>query len=149
MADFNPAGVLNTLKSTGNGGNRNVYVDSVAVPDTLAPGDNIRPCRVAGGTLVDRVVIKNDELDTNLSPTLAATIGFRAVDGSPQSPADVIAVAEDDAFANAAGTNTFEIFPPYLVERDSFLEINVTTAAATAAAGTVSAKVEGEAVGVA
>lgn len=104
--------------------------------------------KVAAGTEVDRVVVKNTDLDAHATPTLTAKIGFAPIDGSAAVAGADTAVSADAAFGQAAATTTFEIFPPYLVEVDSWLSITVGTGAATAAAGTIDAKVEGIAKGV-
>lgn len=104
--------------------------------------------KVAAGTEVDRVVVKNTDLDTNGTPAMTAKIGFAPIDGSAAVAGADTAIAADGVFGQAAATTTYEIFPPYLVEVDSWLSIVVGTASATAAAGTISAKVEGIAKGV-
>ncbi len=146
MGNYNPSNVNNSLSSTGDGGNACVYADSVSVSAAPALADKIRPCLVAGGTKVSRVVIKVTDMDTGGTPALAAKIGFAPADGSSGGDDDVVASAA--AFGQSAGTVTYEIFPPYLVGEDSYLEAVVTTAPATGATGTVYGKVEGEAIGV-
>lgn len=131
-------------------GNAAVFHDSVAVAttDVNGIGDVIQPVKVAAGTEVHRVVIKNTDLDGGTTPTLAAKIGFTPADGSAAPSGADTAVAAAGAWAQSAATTTYEIFPPYRVEKDSFLNIVLTAAATTPAAGTVNAKVEGEALGV-
>ena len=142
MTIYNPANLSDPLHSTGNRGNGQVTHGSAVVSAALALADVVRPCRIAAGTKVHRVVIKNTDLDDGAA--LAAKIGYLPEDGS---------AGDDDAFAAAAAwgqsaaTTTIEIFPPILVEKDSYLSITVSTAAGTGAAGTVYAKVEGEAIG--
>lgn len=129
-------------------GNASVFVDSVAVATTdIDSADIIKLCPVSGGTVVDRVVVKNTDLDSNGTPTLQAKIGFTPMDGSAAPSGADTAVAAAGAWGQSAATTTYEIFPPYRVEKDSYLTIVITNVAATAAAGTVYAKVEGEATG--
>ena len=126
-----------------------VFADSVAtVAGDVDLADIIQPVKVAGGTAVHRVVIKNTDLDSNGVPLLAAKIGFTPVDGSSAPSGADTAVASAASWGQSAATTTYEIFPPYVVAKDSYLNIVVTTAAATGAAGTVYAKVEGEGLGV-
>lgn len=126
--------------------NAAVFVDQVAVDTSdLALAGVIQPVKVAAGTEVHRVVVKVTELDAGTS--LQAKIGFTPIDGSAAPSGADTAVAAAGAWAQSDATTTYEIFPPYRVKQDSFLNIVVTTAAGTAAAGTVSAKVEGEAFG--
>jgi hypothetical protein len=149
MASYNPENILDALTSSGDGGNASVYFGSADVSSVLAADDAVRPCRVAGGTKVTRVVVQNDELDTGGTPTLAAKIGFTPLDGSAQASGDDEAVAAVGAtILQDAATTTYEIFPPFLVEQDAYLEIVVTADPATGATGSVYAKVEGEAIGV-
>lgn len=131
-------------------GNASVFVDSVAVTNAdIDAADIIKLVKVAAGTDVHRVVVKTTELDTNVGPTLTAKIGFTPIDGSAAPSGADTAIAADGAWGQNAETVTHEIFPPYRVEKDSWLTIVIGTGANTeAATGTVSAKVEGEALGV-
>jgi hypothetical protein len=130
-------------------GNKSVFADSVAVTNAdIDAADVIRPILVPGGTEVHRVVIKTTELDTNGTPSLTAKIGFTPADGSAAPSGADTAIKADAAWGQNAETITHEIFPPYRVEKDSYLNIVIGTGAATeAATGTVSARVEGEIVG--
>lgn len=129
-----------------SGPNAVAFADQAAVTSLVA-ADIINAVAVPAGTKVHRVVVKNTDMDTNATPTSTAKIGFAAADGSAMPSGADTAVAVDAAFGQAAATTTYEIFPPYVVEKDCFLSIVVGTGAATAAAGTVYAKVEGEALG--
>lgn len=147
---------MGTVTSTKKGafaasyGNNAVFHDQKAVTNAdIDAADIIKLVPVAAGTDVHRVVIKTTELDTHGTPTLTAKIGFTPIDGSDAVSGADVAVAADAAWGNNAETVTHEIFPPYRVEVDSWLTIVIGTGAATeAATGTVSAKVEGEALGV-
>lgn len=131
------------------------YGNSVRFTDkiTTVAGDVgaaavVQLVKVPAGTEVDRVVIKNTDLDGHGTPTLTAKIGFAPIDGSAAVSGADTAIAADGAWGQSAATTTYEIFPPYVVEVDSWLTIVAGTGAATAAGGTVSAKVEGVAKGV-
>lgn len=142
----------NTLKHVHSAeyGNRTVYTDEYSVLTTdLQAADVVKLCRIPAGTLVDRVVVKNTDLDSNATPTLTAKLGFSPTDGSAAPTADVTAIAANAAWGQAAATTTYEIFPPYEVAKDSYVTIIVGTGAATAATGTLNVKVEGEGLGVA
>ena len=147
MPNYNPSNISDPASSTGDGGNAMVSTGSAAATAALVLADSVRPCRVAAGTKVSRVVVKNDDLDSNGTPALEAKIGFTPCDGSAQATGDDVVVAAAGAFGQSAATTTYEIFPPHLVTKDSYLDIVVTTAPATGAAGTVYGKVEGEAIG--
>lgn len=130
-------------------GNASVFVDSVAVATTdLDSGDIVKLVKVAAGSNVHRVTVKNTDLDANVSPALTAKIGFSPIDGSAAPSGADTAVTADGAWGQSAATTTYEIFPPYRVEKDSWLTIVIGTVAATQASGTISAKVEAEALGV-
>lgn len=147
MGNYNPDNLSDALTSTGDGGNAAVNTGKATVSAALVLSDSVRPCRVAAGTKVSRVVVKNDDLDTNGTPTLQAKIGFKPCDGSAQEAGDDTVVAAAAAWGQAAATTTYEIFPPFLAKVDSYLDIVVTNVPATGAAGTVHGKVEGEAIG--
>lgn len=147
MGTYNPNNVSDPLHSTGDCGNAVRTSGSTTVSSASANGDKYRPCRVAGGTKVDRVVVKNTDLDSNVSPAIACKIGFARIDGVA-SGQDESVVAAGATILQGAATTTYELFPPVLVEQDSYLEIAVTTAPGTGATGTIYGKVEGEAVGV-
>lgn len=131
--------------------NRVVQSDSVAVGTALATNDVVNLCRIPAGTAVDRVVIKNPDLDTGTA--LVFKLGFATIDGS--TPTGVNAMSSPDAAVAAAGqttwqaaaTTTYEIFPPYLVTVDCYLQAVVGTGGSTNT-GTIYAKVEGEGYGV-
>ena len=139
--NYNPTNRLDPLPSTGNGGNASVVFGSVTVSAALTTADKVRGARVAGGTLVHRVTFKTGVLGA----ALKAKIGFKPINGTAKT-GDEEAVAIDGAFGQTAGVKVIDIFPPFLVEQDAYLEI-MPTAAGTAA-GVVEVKVEGEAVGV-
>ena len=111
----------------------------------LGAGDKVRCGKIPGGTKVDRVVIKNGDLDSGT--TLTDMIGYEPIDGST-GDADAFC-ATGATTRRAAATTTYEIFPPVLVEKDSWLTLTAVDAA-TGLAATVSVegKVEGEHVGI-
>lgn len=133
-----------------DGGNQSVFTDSVAVTNAdIDAADIVKLCKVPAGTDVHRVVTKTTELDSNASPSLTAKIGFTPINGSAAASGADTAIKADGAWGQNAETLTYEIFPPYRVEVDSWLTIVFGTGAATeAATGTVYAKVEGECLGV-
>ncbi len=137
------------VHSTGPG-NASVFHDTVAVATTdIDAADVIQPVVVPAGTYVHEVRVKTTDMDTNATPTLAAKIGFTPVDGSAAPAGADTAVSAAVAFGQVAEVKSFDVIPPYLVTKDSYLNVVITTGAATAAAGTVSAVVEGDAAGAA
>lgn len=127
-------------------GNRSVSIDSAIVPAILTTADKVRLCRIPAGTRVDRVVIRNPDMDTHATvPTLVVNIGFSNVDGTALALATAVAAAS--AAWQAPGTTTYELMPPVILEKDAFLEVVPTVGAATAGTGTVHGKIEGEILG--
>lgn len=141
MATYNPAGLSKALHGSPFG-NRVVFNDKVTFSVTPTEDDVARLCAIAGGTLVDRVVIKNPDLDSGT--TLTGKIGFVGKDGTV---IDDDAVFADAALWRAAETNTFELFPPVLVPVDAWLVATIT-ATSTGNTGDVESKVEGEMLGI-
>lgn len=142
MANYQPANVSDPLKSTGDSGNAVIFEGSAVVSANLTTSDKVRPCRVAGGTKVHRVVVRNPDLDSGTA--LAVNIGFSHIDGT--SGPSATAVASAATTWQGAATTTYELFPPVLLAQDAYLEV-VPTVGGTGT-GTVYAKVEGEAIGV-
>ena len=127
-------------------GNRVVFQDSAAATGDLVAADILNLCKIPAGTLVDRVVIKNADLDS--STVLTAKIGFAPADGTAGDSGDDEAVAADASWGRTAATTTYEIFPPFRCDVDSFLAVVVGTGATgSSGGGTVYGKVEGEALG--
>ena len=138
--------MTNRLDSLSSKANRSVFYGIASVTALLAAADTVRCCKIPGGTKVDRVVIKNGDLDSGT--TLTDMIGYEHIDGSTGDDADAFC-ATGATTRQAAATTTYEIFPPVLVEKDSWLTLTAVDAA-TGLAATVSVegKVEGEYVGI-
>jgi len=132
---------------SGDHGNRVVFADYATTTGDCVAADAINTVKIAAGTLVDRVVVKNPDLDS--ATALTAKIGFAPTDGSAGVSGADVAVAADASWGRTAATTTYEIFPPYLVTVDSYLSIVVGTGATVSSGGvTVYGKVEGENIGV-
>lgn len=145
--------VISTKKApvySNDEGNMSVFNDSIVVTNAdIDAADIIKLCKVAAGTEVHRVTTKTTEIDTHGSPSLTAKIGFTPIDGSSAVSGADTAVSSDAAWGQNAEVKTFEVFPPYRVEKDSWVTIVIGTGAATeAASSTIYVKVEGEALGV-
>ena len=127
-------------------GNRVVYVGQASVTAALGIGDKVRICKIPGGVLVDRVVINTGDMDTGT--TLTDKIGWEPLDGSTVTNADVAFCASGATTRQGAATTTYEIFPPVLVTKASWLTLTcVAAAAGQSGTVTVNGKVEGEAIG--
>lgn len=126
---------------SGDDGNRVVFSDSAVIAANLATTDKVRPVKIPAGTRVDRVVIKNPDLDSGAN--LAVNIGFSYQDGSSGPSATALASAATTW--QAAATTTYELFPPVTLEKDAYLEVVPTVGGV--GTGTVYGKVEGENLG--
>lgn len=147
MATFSAVNLNTKPRHMGGYGNGLVVWDTVE-PSAAALNDVYRLVRIPAGATVTGVELVADDLDSGGSPALAVKIGFEPVDAT-EGPA-----ADDDFFA-AAGSTVFQAagrtaftFHPLKFERDVFLIATITAAAATFAAGKVTAIVTGEATGV-
>lgn len=126
---------------SGDKGNRVVFEDNAIIAANLATTDKVRLVKIPAGTKVDRVVVKNPDLDSGV--TLAVNIGFSNVDGTALAQSTAVAAAATTW--QAAATTTYELFPPVTLEKDAYLEVVPT--AAGVGTGTVYGKVEGENLG--
>ena len=142
MANYNPADPSPALAC--NFGTRSFFTGLAVNLAALAINDKVRLCRVPAGTKVDRVVVSNPDLDSGT--TLTTKLGFEPIDGSTVAGADVAVHAAGATTWRAAAVTTYEIFPPYVVTKDSYLTAVVGAAGATNV-GTVYGKVEGESLG--
>jgi hypothetical protein len=105
-----------------------------------------RPVRIPAGMTVTGLKINNDDLDTG-GTSFAVKVGYTPVD-SMAGP------AANDAYFSAATTilsapNLTDFrFPPLKFEKDVYVDLTVTAAATTFAAGAITAIVTGDATGV-
>lgn len=136
-AKYNPAS--NKAPYTGGYGNAARYSDKAVIAAALATTDKVRLVKIPAGTLVDRVVINNPDLDAGAN--LAVNIGFAYCDGSAGPSATAVASAATTW--QAAATTTYELFPPVQLSKDAWLEAVPTVGGATNV-GTVYGRVEGE-----
>jgi len=139
-ANYQPQSTAATF--SGDDGNRVVFADNAIVAADLATTDKVRLCKIPAGTKVDRVVVKNPDLDSGM--TLAVNIGFSYQDGSSGPSATAVAAAANTW--RAVATTTYELFPPITLEKDAYLECVPTVGGV--GTGTVYGKVEGECLGV-
>lgn len=122
-------------------------------------GDIIKMVRVPANLRITKVMIYNDDLDSNGTPTLAADVGFYNASTGAVKDADGLASAITTLqAANTSGVNvaweahdiadlgkTAWELAGYTSDPGVKLDIafTITTQAATAAAGTISMEVEG------
>lgn len=146
MATFQAADINTKPLQAGGEGNAVIY-DGTANPTAGASGDIIRPTKIPAGTRVTGVRIVNDDLDSNAGPTIAAKVGYSYVDGSAApAGADTAFAAAGDTVLQSPGNKELRFYP-ITIEKDAFLEIVLTAAAATFAAGKVCGIVSGASLG--
>lgn len=124
----------------------NVYGNAVSYSGNAVLGvapvtaDKIRVCKVPAGTKVTDVILTNTDLGT----TVPATLQFEPDDGS----AATVWTAVDSIALGTANPNGLLVAPvPVIITKDSKLVLLCGTVSA-GAAGSVSAVVNGELVGV-
>jgi hypothetical protein len=129
----------------GGYGNAAIVFGSVT-PTSGALASIYRPVRIPAGMTVTGLKINNDDLDAG-GTAFAVKIGY-----SPVSAADG-PVGDDDYFS--AGTTILSAanltdlrFDPIKFEKDVYVDLTVTVAAATFASGEIIAIVTGDATGV-
>lgn len=126
-------------------GNAMRVTGRVALAANPAANDIIRVCLIPAGMIVDKVTIANTDMDTNGAPTLVHAIGFEPVDAADGPAADYtyFGAAGQTNLQAANDGKSYCKFAPKKFERPVYLCLKVGTAAATFAAGTVYATVEG------
>jgi len=150
MTTHSASDLLTKPKHLGQYGEANIAHGKVA-PSAAALNDVIRPCIIPAGSEVSAIILANDDLDSNGTPLLAVKIGYTPVnsgDGSLVADDDYFVAAGDTTLQAANGGKVFAKFTPKKFEQDVYLDITVSAAAATFAAGTVYAQALGRNVGV-
>lgn len=148
MATYNSVNAFEPPRS-GQFGISGSWADKTSLTVAVADTDVLRLVELPAGIDVSKVVIRTTQLDSNVSPTLTASIGFKAKDGSAlaadyASTAATSAVATTAAFANTAGITEYYLNPPYRLEVPAWLAVTMTAEPATGeATGTVYGFVQG------
>jgi len=129
----------------GGYGNAAIVYGSVT-PTSGALASVYRPVRIPAGMTVTALRINNDDLDAS-GTAFAVKIGY-----TPVSTTD--GPAQNDTYFSPATTilsaaNLTDLrFPPIKFEKDVYVDLTVTVAAATFSAGTITAVATGDATGV-
>ena len=132
------------LPMGGYGNSAMVY--GTVTPSSGAAASVYRPVRIPAGMTVTGLRIHNADLDTG-GTAFAVKIGYTPVNAADGPEAD------DDYFSaavthlSAAALNDYR-FDPIKFEKDVYVDLTVTVAATTFAAGKITAIVTGEATGV-
>lgn len=147
MATFSAIDLNTKARHMGGHGNA-VVVHGSVTPTAGASGDVYKPMRIPAGVYVTDVDIVNDDLDSNGAPLIACKIGYEPVNSADGPTAD------DDYFVAAGSTilrsaaRTALNFQPIKFEKDVFVTVTLSAAAATFASGKVTAIVKGDGEGV-
>lgn len=131
-------------------GNTVQHDGQVALAANPTAADVIRVMIIPAGTKVQALVLGNDDVDSNVSPTIVHSIGYAPVvtaDGPAASAAYFAAAGQTNLQAANSG-KLYCNFAPIVFDKDVFLTLTVATASATFAAGSINAVVMGEAVGI-
>lgn len=150
MTTYAASDLTSKPKTMGEWGDMVLAEGKVALT-ALANADVIRPCVIPAGYEVHAIILANDGLDSNGVPTAAFEIGYNPVssnDGSLAQSAAYFAAAGDTTIRAANVGKVYAKFDPKKFDQDAFLEITMTAAIATFAAGSVYVKVIGRAVGI-
>lgn len=136
MATQSPADINSAPRHESSFGNLNVYSKTLAVT-SLPLNEVLRVLRIPGGNRIVALHVINDDLDSNGAPTAAVKVGY-----SPVVSADG-PTADDDYWAAAGQTwlqsagNRFATAHPLKIDKDIYVDITASAAAATFAAGSV------------
>jgi len=145
MAEHKAVDLASKLLHVGPFGDATV-VDGSVTPSSGALASVYVPVRIPGGVRLTGLEIDNADLDSNVYPDLVVKAGYRPVDG-------VSPVADDDYFGSgltilqSAGRNRLS-FAPITFQKTVEIIVTVTTAAATFAAGRLTAIAEMQNLGV-
>lgn len=149
MATFSAADLNSKALPMGGYGNAAIVWGTVNPGTTGTPGalaSVYRVLRIPAGMTVTGLRIHNPDMDTG-GTAYAVKIGYTPVNATDGPTAD------DDYFSaavthlSAVGDNVYR-FPPIKFEKDVYLDLTVSVAATTYAAGDITAIVTGEATGV-
>lgn len=147
MAIFNAPDLHTKPRHMGGYGNA-VVVHGSVTPAGGAAGDVYRPLIIPAGLDVTDIDIINDDLDNNITPTIACKVGY-----SPVNLGN--GLTTDDAYFASAGRNFLQsggrtplAFQPIKFEQPVFLIITLTASAANFIPGKVTAIIKGDGIGV-
>lgn len=131
-------------------GDGNVVEGQVALAANPTAADVIRVMKVPAGNKISALLMSNDDLDSNGSPTIVHSIGYVPVvvgDGPVASPA-YFAAAGQTNLQSANPGKVYMGFDPISFEKDVYITMTVGTAAATFAAGNIRMALIGAARGI-
>lgn len=150
MTTFTASDLISKPKHMGQYGEGNILHGKVVLA-AAATADIIRPLIIPAGTEVSGIILANDDLDSNGSPTIVFGAGYTPVsanDGALAASAAFFAAAGQTQLQAASSGVLYAKFDPIKFEQDVFLDLLLGTGAATFAAGTLWARVIARNVGV-
>lgn len=145
MSTFNAPDLNTRTRHMGGYGNA-VVVHGSVTPAAGILADVYRPVRIPAGVRVTDLDIVNDDLDTG-GTAFAVKVGYEPVNPAEGPVADDDYFSAASTFLSAAGRKACA-FQPVKFERDVFVTLTVTVAAATFAPGVVTVIVKGDGEGV-
>jgi hypothetical protein len=145
MATYSATDLNSKALPMGGHGNA-ATVWGTVTPSSGALASVYRPVRIPAGMTVTGLKINNDDLDTG-GTAFAVKIGYTPVNAADGPTAnDSYFSAATTILSGAALTDLR--FDPIKFEKDVYVDLTVTTAATTFAAGEITVIVSGEATGV-
>lgn len=113
-----------------------------SVPNTLAANDIIKLAKLPAGYLVEDVLLRSTDLDTNSSPAITISVGILNDDGDDLvSGSEFIVESTAGQAGGLARMDKKSAACDTVYAADKIIAAKVVTAGATKAAGTVSATV--------
>lgn len=139
MATFSASDLLSRARHLGQYGETNSPKFKVT-PTAFTVADILRFGVIPAGTEVRSLILANNDLDSNGTPTAAFSIGYTprdANEGSLAQNTTYFAAAADATLQSANQGKVYSLFDPIKFEQDVFLDLFATASAATFAAGSV------------
>jgi hypothetical protein len=121
--------------------------DSISLAANPAAADVIN-FRLPGGLRLGMLDIRSDDLDTNVSPELVFSVGYRPVDSGSSLAANATYFAAAGQTIGQTGGTLHCSFKPIKFEEDVYVTLTIGTDSATFAAGDIGMIAVGAAEGV-
>lgn len=149
MATFDAASLNSRIAlAVGPYGNSATHRDKVAPSSAPATSDVLRLIRIPAGTVVEEVIIINDDMDSTTTPAMTCKLGYTPCNSTDGPAADTsYFFAASQTFLQSASRSETKS-KPILFDFDVFVDLTVLVPAASFIAGSeVHCIVRGESVG--
>lgn len=127
---------------------RAVMIDDIIALAANPTAADVINFRLPAGLRLGMLDIRSDDLDTNVSPTLVFSVGYRPVDSGSSLAANATYFAAAGQTVGQAGGTLRCSFEPIKFEEDVYVTLTIGTASATFAAGDIAMVAVGAAEGV-